>query len=158
MKMARRSRSFIFVLFLALVLGLGACGKKEGTAPSGEGGAGTPMSDIGIGPIKQKITLGALDPEKAAKGEAIFKAKCSACHKIDEKYVGPALKGVTQRRASEWILNQILNPTEMTQKDPIAKDLLAAYMTQMTPQNLTEEEARQVLEYFRQVDSQTPKP
>jgi mono/diheme cytochrome c family protein len=27
----------------------------------------------------------------AAKGEAIFKAKCTACHKIDTRMTGPAL-------------------------------------------------------------------
>ena len=27
----------------------------------------------------------------AAKGEALFKAKCTACHKIDQRVIGPAL-------------------------------------------------------------------
>ncbi len=148
--------------FFQCVMGLGAifflvlpatgCGKNESPSPD------SVSSGMGIGPIKQKITLGALDPVQVAKGQAIFQSKCSACHKFDEKYVGPPLKGVTQRRSPEWILNQILNPTEMTQKDPVAKELLATYMTQMTPQNLTENDAKAVLEYFRQVDSETKNP
>jgi hypothetical protein len=37
----------------------------------------------------------------------------------------------------------------MVQQDPTAKELLAEFMTPMPNQNLTEEEARAVLEYFR---------
>lgn len=111
-----------------------------------------PMKNKGIGPVTS-ITLAALDEAKAKQGEELFTAKCSACHKIDEKYVGPALKGITQRRTPEWIMNMILNPTEMTEKDPIAKQLLAEFLSPMANQNVTEEEAGKLLEYFRSVDS-----
>lgn len=106
----------------------------------------------GIGPVSE-IKLAALSPEMARKGQDIFKAKCSACHKIEEKFVGPALKGVTTRRQPEWIMNMILNPAEMVQKDPIAKELLAEFLTQMSFQNVTQDEARLILEYFREIDS-----
>jgi len=132
-------------LTLILFVGGGACGKKE------EG----PLGDKGIGPITS-ISLGAIDPEKVTKGLQIFQTKCFVCHKLDEKLVGPALRGVTKRRSPEWILNQMLNPTEMATKDPIAKDLVATLHTQMTPQGLSEEEAKSVLDYLRQVDSQAP--
>ncbi len=47
-------------------------------------------------------------------------------------------------------MNMILNPEEMIQKDPIAKKLLMEFNgAPMANQNLTEEQARQVLEYFR---------
>jgi putative heme-binding domain-containing protein len=89
----------------------------------------------------------------AAKGKTVFDNRCSACHKIDQRFVGPALQGVTLRRQPEWIMNMILNPNEMTQKDEVAKDLLGTYATQMANMNLTKEEARQVLEYFRSLDA-----
>ena len=73
------------------------------------------------------------------KGKTLFEAKCSACHKAEERYVGPALKGVTTRRSAEWIMNMILNPAEMLEKDATAKELLAEYMTQMTFQNVTQD-------------------
>jgi cytochrome c551/c552 len=66
-----------------------------------------------------------LDASLAEKGKAAFEQKCSACHRFEERFVGPPLKGVTTRRAPEWIMNMILNPVEMTQKDPAAKELLA---------------------------------
>jgi len=47
-------------------------------------------------------------------------------------------------------MNMILNPEEMIQKDPIAKQLLIdSNGAPMANQNLTEDEARSILEYFR---------
>ena len=108
----------------------------------------------GIGPIKS-VTLGEIDSAMAEKGKKTFETKCTSCHKIAEKYIGPALKGLTQKRSPEWIMNMVLNPEEMTRKDPTAQQLLLeASGAQMVSQNLSETEAREVLEYFRQVDSQ----
>jgi hypothetical protein len=105
----------------------------------------------GIGPIKE-LKLEAINLELATSGKAIFTSKCSMCHKVEEKYAGPALKDITKRRSPEWIMNMILNPGEMVEKDPIAQELLSEFLTKMTFQNLTESEARSVLEYFRYYD------
>jgi hypothetical protein len=67
--------------------------------------------------------------------------------------VGPPLAGVTERRSPEWIMNMILNPVEMTQKDPAAMELYATYLVQMTFQNVSQDETREILEYFRQMDN-----
>ncbi|MFN8317115.1 MAG: cytochrome c [Chitinophagales bacterium] len=114
----------------------------------------TPKDDgQGIGKFKD-VTLAALDTKVAADGKAIFESKCSACHKTtDQKVVGPGLKGVTTRRQPAWILNMMTNPIEMTQKDPTAKALLAEHLTQMTFQDVSDEQAKQILEYLRQNDA-----
>ena len=70
---------------------------------------------------------------------------------MSKRFVGPGLAGVTERRTPEWIMNMILNPEEMVEKNPIAKQLLAEYLSPMANQNLTEKEARLILEYFRTV-------
>lgn len=106
-------------------------------------------SDKGTGPISNVELAAAPDTALVSKGKSTFEGKCSACHKFGERYVGPDLAGVTTRRKPEWIMNMILNPQEMLQKDAVAQELLAQFMTQMPNQNLTEEEARAVLEYFR---------
>lgn len=106
------------------------------------------MSDKGVGPITS-INLGEIDNAMVEKGKEIFKAKCTACHKIDKRFVGPAILGVTERRSPEWIMNMILNPEVMVVENEIAKKLLAEYNAPMANQGLTEEEARAVLEYFR---------
>jgi mono/diheme cytochrome c family protein len=108
-----------------------------------------PISSKGVGPVKSLDLPEQIDQALAAKGEELFKANCTACHKIEKRLVGPALKGITERRTPEWIMNMILNPENMVNEDPIAKQLLAEYSAPMSNQSLTEEEARAILEYFR---------
>lgn len=103
----------------------------------------------GIGPIKEKITLGPIDNARVIEGKKIFEAKCSQCHKFDEKYTGPALRNITKRRTPEYILNNILNPEEMAEKHPEAKKLVALHATKMTFQNVTKEDALNILDYLR---------
>ena len=108
-----------------------------------------PMENKGIGPISS-VTLGELNQEMADLGAEKFKALCSACHKVDKKFIGPSPQGVLDRRSPEWVMNMILNPQEMVTKDPLAKDLLAEFNgSPMANQGLTEEQARASLEYFR---------
>ena len=107
---------------------------------------------LGIGPVKS-VDVSKFDAALAEKGKSLFEGKCSACHQLsDQKVVGPGLKGVTGRHKPEWIMNMIINPVEMTQKDPQAKKLLAEHLTQMTNQDIHEEDARALLEYLRQND------
>jgi len=108
------------------------------------------LENKGIGPITS-VQLGSeIDQEMATHGADVYKKMCTACHRPDKKFIGPAPTGIFERRTPEWIMNMILNPVEMVQKDPIAKDLLIEFNgSPMANQNLTQEEARAVLEYFR---------
>ncbi len=108
------------------------------------------MTLKGVGPIKSIELPQTIDESLASKGEEIFKSKCTACHQIDSKVIGPALRGITKRRTPEWIMNMILNPENMLKEDPLAKQLLKEHNNvMMTNQNLTQEEVRAVLEYLR---------
>lgn len=151
-------------LLMALVFaGLTACGGGEDTkgessaatdeknGPSQTAASADPAKSIGVGPVKH-VELGEIDQDMVAEGLVIFEGKCSACHKIEQRYVGPPLAGVTERRTPEWIMNMILNPEEMVKKDPQARALLAEYMAPMADQGLSEEEARKILEYFRTLE------
>ncbi len=153
------------VLMVLLGVGLMACGGEKKTeapaekpaeqqeqAAASQEQAATSASDIGVGPVTHVELSEEVDMELARQGEEIFNQICVACHRMDQRLVGPPLRGVTERRRPEWIMNMILNPEEMIKKDPIAKQLFAEYMTPMTQQNLTEEQARAILEYFRAVD------
>lgn len=141
--------------FVLTSLILVSCGgdKKDNTAS--EKKAATVASEIidpaidkGVGPITS-IEIGALDQALADKGKAIFTAKCTACHKIEKRYIGPALKGITKKQTPEWIMNMILNPENMIANNATAKALLAEFNAPMANQNLTQDEARAVYEYFR---------
>ena len=64
--------------------------------------------------------------------------------------IGPAMKGVYDRRSPELVLNMLLNTNEMLQKDAIAKALLKEYNNAlMINHNLSEEDAKAVAEYLR---------
>lgn len=108
------------------------------------------LENKGIGPITSLQLGSEIDQAMVAHGEDVYKKMCTACHRADKKFIGPAPTGILNRRTPEWIMNMILNPVEMVQKDPLAKDLLIEFNgSPMANQNLTQEEARAVLEYFR---------
>ncbi len=53
-------------------------------------------------------TLSLFNTGKAQNGEATFKAKCSACHRVDErKLVGPGLGNIKDRRSEQWLISWI---------------------------------------------------
>lgn len=108
--------------------------------------------EIGIGPVKELKLESQVNEDMANKGKVTFEAKCVSCHKFNEKLVGPPLAGVTKRRKPEWIMNMILNPVEMTQKNPAAQELYRQFLVQMTFQDVTQDDARNLLEYFRSLD------
>lgn len=144
-------------LWVPLVVVSAACGGGEkpaqdrAAAPAANAGEELTafQQEHGIGPITEPVTLGAYDATLAATGKAVFTVKCTACHKKEERYVGPALAGVTERRTAAYIMNMILNPQEMYERHPVAKGLLAEYLTYMPNQGLTRDEARAVVEYLR---------
>lgn len=107
-------------------------------------------TNFGIGPVKEFELPAEVDQALAASGKEVYDAKCTACHKPTKQFIGPAPKGILENRTPAWVMNMILNPEEMVAKDPIAKQLLIKFNgSPMANQNLTEEEARAVLEYFR---------
>ena len=108
------------------------------------------LTNKGIGPIKSITLAPEIDQAMATHGADVYKKMCMACHRPDKKFIGPAPTGILERRTPEWIMNMILNTEEMVQNDPLAKELLIEFNgSPMANQNLTEEEARAVLEYFR---------
>ncbi len=108
------------------------------------------LDNIGIGPIKSLTFADTIDQDLAAKGEQLFSSKCVACHKASKKFIGPPMVGIYKKRSPEWVMNMIMNPDEMLKKDPVAIALLEEYNnTIMLNQNISEEEARAMVEWFR---------
>lgn len=151
---------FLIIMALAMV----SCdGKKE--APQEEAvkteeettieQLADPLKNKGVGPIKQ-VELGPIDQSMAEEGKKIYETYCIACHKLDERFIGPPLNEVTARRSPEWIMNMIMNPDVMVKEDPIAQELLKEYIAPMANQNISEDQARKILEYFRTLRD-TPK-
>lgn len=100
------------------------------------------------------VDLGSqLDAAMADKGQAVSEVKCASCHKMtDERLVGPGWKGVTERRAPEWIMNFITNPDPMIDKDPEVQAQLEICLVRMPNQGISDDEAREILEFMRKND------
>jgi mono/diheme cytochrome c family protein len=61
------------------------------------------------------------DSEDAIKaGQALFNANCKSCHKLDQRYTGPALRGVTERRELDWTIRFITNSQQVIQSGDAA--------------------------------------
>jgi mono/diheme cytochrome c family protein len=76
---------------------------------------------IGLFTISQTATA-----QDVAEGDKLFNEHCTACHAIDSKVVGPALRGVHERpgRSEEWLINWIKNsPKMIADGDPLAVKL-----------------------------------
>ncbi len=107
--------------------------------------------DNGIGPIKE-VNLGPINKDLVEKGKKIFSTKCVACHQLDTRLVGPPLRNITKKNTPAFIMNYLLNTVDMQKKDPIMKKLVDEYKIVMPDQQLTKEDAREILEYFRSVE------
>ncbi|TKD65273.1 cytochrome c family protein [Flavobacterium sp. ASW18X] len=153
------------MLFLALGAFLASCGDKKEKKEDGfevtraqtetkkeeaAGGVPVDLDNKGVGPIKNVDFADEINQEMAARGEQTFSSVCVACHMVDKRMIGPAMKGVYERRSPEWVMNMILNPDGMLKEDPIAKALLKEYNNAiMLNQNLSQDEARDIAEYLR---------
>lgn len=108
------------------------------------------LSNKGVGSITSISLDAEINQDMVTHGKDVYAKMCTACHKADKKFIGPAPTGIFERRSPEWVMNMILNPEQMVKEDPLAKDLLMEFNgAPMANQHLTEEEARAVLEYFR---------
>ncbi len=136
-----------------------ACGDSATPANNAENNSETSANagaddEKGIGPIKEVTLNNPLNDEMVAKGKDVYDLKCSSCHKLDgTKLVGPGWSGVTTRRKPEWIMNFITNVEEMLNKDPKAMTMLEECLVRMPNQNLTEQDARNILEFMLKNES-----
>ncbi|MAM30614.1 MAG: cytochrome C [Flavobacteriaceae bacterium] len=164
-------RTLVKFAFLFTVGILISCGGKEekkeeglkiGQKPKVEQKEDEPVSDEipasqritldnkGVGKIKNLELPATIDDAMVERGAAIFKTNCTACHKIGKRFIGPSPSGILERRSPEWIMNMILDPQLMVAEDRCAKDLLIEFNgAAMANQNMTEAQARDILEYFR---------
>ena len=124
----------IFIFLLAFIFS--SCSKVDNA------------NDKGVGPVKE-LKLTEINNDMVKEGEILFQQKCSTCHRLDQKLIGSALRGITNKRTPEWIMNMMLNPDGMINENKSAKELFEKMKVRMSPQNLDEKQARNILEYLR---------
>jgi len=96
------------------------------------------------------------DSEDAIQaGQALFNANCKTCHKLDQRYTGPALRGVTERRELDWAVNFIINSQLLIQSgDATANALYKEYNNIVMPSHefLSEDDVMNLLSYIEYGD------
>jgi len=156
-----RKSSILCVIMLMVIAGAGCNEKtnKDDTSTAASIETSETSAKVAYDPKRGegKFHDVKLDPtlngSLALKGEKVSDLKCISCHKLtDEKLVGPGWKGVTTRHKPEWIMNFITNTDEMIDKDPKAQAMLELCMVRMPNQNLSDEDARALLEFMRKND------
>jgi nitrite reductase (NO-forming) len=90
----------------------------------------------------------------AVAGKLSFESKCLACHTIaGGDKLGPDLYNVTKRRDAAWLSRWLKNPDGMLKGDATAKQMLDKYKVPMPNQNLSEQEIKEYMEYFKWADA-----
>lgn len=90
---------------------------------------------------------------QAQDGQKLFNSNCAACHKIDDKLIGPPLKGVKEKweKAGEadLLYEWIKNPKALYDKgeSQMAKDIWDYDASMMAPQAVSNEEIDAIFDY-----------
>ncbi len=83
-------------------------------------------------------------------GEELYKTQCANCHKINENYIGPSLKGATTRWPSNTLLYDFVrNSQEVIARNEYAKKIFMQYkQSPMLPfPHLSDNDIEQILQY-----------
>jgi cytochrome c2 len=94
------SNSRKLFLSLALMLSISVASFAQGAAPV-------------AAPATTAATPAASSGGDAAKGKELFNANCAACHKLDAKATGPALRDVISRHEISWIYKWVHNSSDL---------------------------------------------
>ena len=112
-------------------------------------------ADVGIRAkdllVKKIATKQSPEAEKGAR--AFDEGGCSGCHVIGKVSSGPDLTGVLQRHENgeKWVANFITAPEKMF-KDPYVKGMIDYFNLKMPNQHMSEEEIKDIIEYFKWVE------
>ncbi len=109
-------------------------------APAGDSGSAAAPAD-GIPTTEAAIS----------EGSTLFNNNCTVCHAINDQVVGPALKGVTERRPLPWLLSFIKNSQKVIQSgDDYAVNLYNKFnKTQMPAFGYSDAQITSILAYIK---------
>ncbi len=101
-----------------------------------------------------------LHAQDVKEGEKIFKSKCTSCHAIDRKVVGPALKGIPETKDEAWLIKWVKNSQALIASGDadavkIFEDNNKLVMTSFT--DLSDDQIKSVLAYITDASKEKPK-
>ena len=97
--------------------------------------------------------------QSVEEGEKLYQANCTACHQIDSKLIGPALRGVSDKYSEEWLIKWIKNSAEMIASgDPDAVAIFEEYnKSPMTAfPYFSDDDVKNILAYIEQAPQKAP--
>ena len=97
--------------------------------------------------------------EAIAAGKTVFNANCKQCHKLDQKNVGPALRGITDRQSIAWAKSFIKNSQAVIASgDAYATALYKEYSNTVMPSHefLSDGDLDNLLSYIEHGDKVDP--
>ena len=63
--------------------------------------------------VLNSLPANAQSDDAVQAGKKLFNANCAACHKLNKRAVGPALRGISSKYDREWLYSWIKNSTAM---------------------------------------------
>jgi mono/diheme cytochrome c family protein len=101
------SRIYSFGLALMLTFSLSTYAQEAPAATA------APAPTMAATPAKGDVAPMAASGGDAVKGKELFNANCAACHNLDRKMTGPALRGVSGRHKKDWFYGWIKNSSAL---------------------------------------------
>jgi len=101
------SRIYSFGLALMLTFSLSTFAQEAPAATA------APAPTMAATPAKGDVAPMAASGGDAVKGKELFNANCAACHNLDRKMTGPALRGVSGRHKKDWFYGWIKNSSAL---------------------------------------------
>jgi mono/diheme cytochrome c family protein len=154
--------SLIVLLIGFLALSVGGLLEAEGPATCGvTEQAGEVVS---TGSTAQAVAYAPASPAEAAaiaEGDNLFKNNCAQCHAVNDKVVGPALAGITQRRSISWLIPWVKNSSKVVASgDEYAVKLFADYGKQQMPAfpQLSDKEIKSIVAWVKSQAGGAPSP
>lgn len=92
-----------------------------------------------------------------AEGDKLFNANCTSCHALNEKVVGPALKGVTEKYDEAWLIKWIKNSQALVKSGDakavkVYNENNQSVMTSF--ESLTDDQIKSILAYIKNPPAQ----
>ena len=112
------SRIYSFGLALMLTFSLSTYAQEAPATTA------VPTATMAVAPAKADAVPAATSGGDAVKGKELFNANCAACHNLDRKMTGPALRGVSGRHKKDWFYGWVKNSSALIKSgDPDAVKL-----------------------------------